>query len=319
MPINAVPQPETDRGLHLHHRVMYYVIRPVVKRLPVAVFAMLAMAVAIPLGLLQAFRRAGYYRRVLECAGRSNTLAERVRLAILSTYAKARHLDWYIYECTPHVQITWDGGPETERCIYICAHTYGLENVTAWMDRCPSTIVRYEWAGEGKLDLATASPGLKWRAHQAHMRQRHAATHKHVIVGQNPMASRKLYAARESIIFYQDLNDPTKPDGPPLLGYPVTLRMGALRIARRAGNLPLRYMKIIPRGGTWHFHIGPRIPATYEAIAGAIEADIRARPAQWMLWGELFNYVDGPSPTAASTATAARRESFPARHRVAVQ
>jgi hypothetical protein len=288
-----------------------------VKRFPVRVFAALAMLAAIPFGVMKALRHADYYERVLKCAGGKNTLLARIRLAILSAYAKARHLDWYIYERTPHADVTWDGPAETERCIFISAHTYGLENIGAWMERRPSILVRFEWAGEGRLDLATASPGMKWRAHQAHLRQQHAATHRHVIVGQNPMASRQLYSGSDSIIFYQDLHDPTKPDGPLLLGSPVTLRMGALRIAKRAGGLPLRYLSIRPHAGGWRIHVGPRIEATYEAIAGAIESDIRSRPAQWMLWREFFEYVDGPAPaTAAATDVEPSHAEIPDGHGV---
>lgn len=307
----VVPPSDADTGLHLSHRVTYYLIRPVVKRLPVRVFAALAMLAAIPFGILQAFRRADHYRRVLECSGRPTTLAARIKLAVLSTYAKVRHLDWYIYEGTPHVQVTWDGPPETERCVYILAHMYGIENIGAWMDRCPSTLVRFTWGNEEQLDLATATPGLKWRAHQAHLRRQHAASHRHLIIGHNPMASRQLYNVADNIIFYQDLHDPQKPDGPLLLGSPVTLRMGALRIAKRTG-LPLRYLTLTARGGHWHFHVGPRIEATYDAIAGAIESDIRTRPAQWMLWRDFFDYVDGPiSPAEAAAASDASADELP--------
>jgi len=267
---------------------MYYVIRPVVKRLPVRVFAALAMLAAIAIGTLQAFRHANHLRRVLSTIGRKNSLLARIRFAVQAVYAKTRHLDWYIYEGTPHLQTTWDGPAETEPCIYVLAHFFGSENVAAWVDLHPAVMVRFEFAGEGQLDPSAASPGQMWRAHQAKLREL-AAEHRQILVGDNPMACRKLLKGRQSIILYQDLWDPKRQAGSNLLGKPTTLMMGSVRIAKLAGSLPMRYMMVSPRGAHWRVHVGPRIPATYDAVAAAIENDIRDRPAEWMLWREWFD------------------------------
>jgi hypothetical protein len=288
---SPVNETESDNGLHLGHRAMYYVIRPVVKRLPVRVFVALSMLAAIPLGTLRAIRRAEHYGRILHCCGHKNTLLARIRLAVLGVYAKARHLERYVYERTTSLVATWDGAPETEPCVYFLANTYGSEAIAAWMDRYPAVIVRRAFAGERQLDPANASPAQMWRAFQAKMRYE-ATAHRHVVVGDNPMAYRPLLDGRTSVIIFQDLWDLKKNTGPVFLGSPATLMTGSLRISKLAGGLPLRFMTISPKGRDWHIHVGPRLPATYDTIATHIESDIRARPAEWMLWNEWFEFID---------------------------
>lgn len=299
------------------HWFAYHLLRPTVVRTPPAVWAAACRLLSVPIGLALFARASSQQRRYLRTIGVPAHTVAVVRFAIASAYEKLRHLDFYLYGGIPGYREDGANPPPATPVMYVTVNTYGMETLDAWLDRHAGLVIRRQWDGEDGADPSAAPAVGRWRTHQAALRHR-GAGHREILVGANPLTYRKVRGVDRHLIIYQDVWDeqPAAAEGSadgqktsarelhPLFGRPTPLPLGGLRLAKMAGGLPLRMLYFEHRGGVWVARMSDPVDADPAALIAAMEAEIRRRPAAWMLWPEWLDYQDRHPMATASPADA---------------
>lgn len=275
--------------LCVRDRLMCHVAWPVCRRLPVWIWVAVSYLVAMPYAAILLLRRRWLVHgaaRIIGC----DAFLHRWQLAYQMAWYRLRYIDFYFFEGVPHLKVIWpDNQPETQRCLYVLANMRGSETMTAFMDHYPAVMVRSVFGGEGRQTYATAPQGFRWWGHVAEVRD--TCTRGRLLATNGPlMQYRKLFDDPRSIVIYQDLwHTSGKHETHRFLDHDVPLKLGAIKLAEKCGDIPIRFVSIRPQGQEWVVRPTPRLPKdrAAELIVQYMEAEVLARPGAWEQW-EIF-------------------------------
>ena len=288
------------------HIVLYYLVRPIARRLPPAVLNAIWCVVAVPFGFGFALLRGRALARYLALASAPDRPPGTGRTSIRLTWQRLRRLDYYLRDGRLDGSLEGlDDDCAARPAIWVLCNTVGLEAVLVFMRRFPdAVVVRRRWGGEGDLHVATARPWHKWWAHKAAVRMADGAG-REIVAGEHPMAYRRLIDGTRHVLVYQDVWDEDgRTTAVPLFGRPTPLNFGALRLARMASGMPLRFLSVDPDGPRWVLRAGEIIEPTAEAIRARVEQEIRRDPSRWALWPEWLAWLDHRSATTTQPVPA---------------
>ena len=289
--------------LAVRDRLMCHVVWPVCRRMPVWMWVAVAYVAAVPYAIRLLLSRRWLVHGAAQTIG-CDTFLHRWQLAYQMAWYRLRYLDFYFYEGVPHLKVIWpDGEPETERCLYVLSNMHGSEAMTAFMDRHPAVMVRSVFGGEGRNTYATAPTGFRWWGHLAEVREK--CTRGRLLATNGPlMQYRKLFGDPRSVVIYQDLwHTAGRHQTSRFLGHDVPLKLGAVKLVEKCGDIPIRFVSIRPEGNTWIVRPTPRLPKERAAdlIVQYMEAEVLARPGAWEQW-EIFLEKFVPSVVPADVA-----------------
>ena len=290
----------------LKQRLLHRLVRPLVRRAPTGVWIAAARVASWAAGPLLLWRKGAHLGRVLLLCGRADSLPARLGLASAAAYQRLRRMDYYLHEGVRDVRIDWSGAPASGPCCLVLMDTCGAEQLDHFLRVHPSWVVRRRFDGEGQVHADSAPPGQRWSAHCAQLRGRINAG-RVVDVGRSSMGLRGVINGADHVVVFQGfMQPPGDRDERAFLGQRVSMPLGAVRLARRAG-LPLRFLRVMPVGSHWEVVIEPEMPADEAALVARMERALREQPQSWTLWTDFLAAVDAPAASATAPAGSASR------------
>ena len=267
----------------LRSRLMVDGVRPLVRAAPALAWVTIARVASCMGSPLQILRKRDFYGSVLRACARDDSLWACLTLATRMAYLRLRALDFYFHEGSRHLQLEWEGeSPHARPCCYVALDAHGMEHVASLLPRFDGWIVRQRFDGEGEV----AAEDRSWRAHCARLRER-TCTGRMIEAGSGAAGWRSLVASPRTLVVFQGNILPEGGKAIRVLDRDVNMPLGAVRLARLC-SLPLRFMRVVPRGSGWVIRLEAPMVATEQALHERIERELRERPEAWILWPLLL-------------------------------